>query len=92
MKSIDVNQIKEFRDKQIIDVREKSEYDNYHIEGTRNIPLMGLLQNSSQFLKKECTYYIMCHSGSRSAHAVQFLEKQGYDVINLAGGITSYKE
>ena len=32
-------------------------------------------------------YYVICKSGMRSARACQFLEEQGYEVINVQGGM-----
>jgi len=52
---------------------------------------MGQLLNSpTNFLDKNETYYIMCQSGGRSSSAVSVLQRAGYDVINVKGGIGGY--
>jgi rhodanese-related sulfurtransferase len=39
----------------------------------------------------EGTIYVLCHSGGRSARVTQFLEQQGYDAVNIDGGITAWE-
>lgn len=38
-------------------------------------------------LDKDQLYYVICKSGMRSARACQFLAEQGYEVINVQGGM-----
>ena len=42
-------------------------------------------------LDNEQLYYVICKSGMRSARACQFLAEQGYDVINVQGGMTAFE-
>ncbi len=91
MKTIDINEIKNLENIEIIDVREVDEYSSKHIPNTKNIPMMGLMTNHEQFLDKNTTYYIMCLSGGRSLKVATHLESLGYDIVNLAGGISNYK-
>jgi rhodanese-related sulfurtransferase len=42
-------------------------------------------------LDKGKEYYIVCRTGSRSLDAARILKKQGYQVINVLGGIATYK-
>lgn len=42
-------------------------------------------------LYNEQLYYVICKSGMRSARACQFLAEQGYDVINVQGGMTAFE-
>lgn len=90
MKSININEVKNLNKDYCIDVREVEEYNNLSIPGIKNIPLLTLISNPSDYLNKEDTYYIMCHSGNRSQKACLMLENQGYEVVNLAGGIMGY--
>ena len=43
-------------------------------------------------LNNEQLHYVICKSGMRSARACQFLEEQGYKVINVQGGMMSFEE
>lgn len=55
-----------------------------------NLGNMGnLLKNPEKYLMKDKTYYIMCQSGARSNRTTKILNKQGYQVINVAGGVGS---
>ena len=43
-------------------------------------------------LDNEQLHYVICKSGMRSARACQFLAEQGYDVINVQGGMMAFEE
>ena len=70
----------------LVDVREVEEFEAFHLEGARNFPLSQLADTYEQ-LDKDNLYYVICKSGMRSARACQFLEEQGYEVINVQGGM-----
>ena len=70
----------------ILDVREVEEFEALHLEGARNYPLSQLADTYEQ-LDKTQPYYVICKSGIRSARACQFLAEQGYEVINVKGGM-----
>lgn len=74
----------------IIDVREMDEFANGHIQTAKLLPLSTLMQQYTQ-LNKAQKYYIICRSGNRSGMACQFLSAQGYDVINVLGGMNAWK-
>ena len=76
----------EMHGKSILDVRNKSEYDDGHIDGAINIPL-GEIQNRLSELDPNETYYVHCKSGYRSKTACSILIKNGFDnVIDVIGG------
>ena len=70
----------------LVDVREVEEFEALHLEGARNLPLSQLADTYEQ-LDKDNLYYVICKSGMRSARACQFLSEQGYEVINVQGGM-----
>ena len=74
----------------LVDVREVEEFEALHLEGARNFPLSQLADTYEQ-LDKDNLYYVICKSGMRSARACQFLEEQGYEVINVQGGMDALK-
>ena len=43
-------------------------------------------------LDNQLLHYAICKSGMRSAYACQFLEEQGYKVINVQGGMMVFEE
>lgn len=70
----------------VLDVREVEEFEALHLEDARNFPLSQLADTYEQ-LDKTQPYYVICKSGMRSARACQFLAEQGYEVINVQGGM-----
>ncbi|RXX22433.1 rhodanese-like domain-containing protein [Streptococcus oralis] len=74
----------------VLDVREVEEFETLHLEGAQNLPLSQLADTYDQ-LDKDQLYYVICKSGMRSARACQFLAEQGYDVINVQGGMTAFE-
>ncbi|MGM8137826.1 rhodanese-like domain-containing protein [Enterococcus italicus] len=73
----------------IIDVREKEEYDYGHVPTAVNLPLSELAE-SYPILEKDQEYFLICQTGSRSATACQFLGNKGYKVINVMGGTSAW--
>ncbi|WP_114570900.1 rhodanese-like domain-containing protein [Exiguobacterium flavidum] len=74
----------------IIDVREVEEVKEGKIPGAVNIPL-GLVEFKMNELDKKKEYVMVCRSGARSGRASEYLLSQGYDVINMDGGMMSYE-
>ena len=70
----------------VLDVREVEEFEALHLEGARNFPLSQLADTYEQ-LDKTQPYYVICKSGIRSVRACQFLAEQGYEVVNVQGGM-----
>ena len=79
---------------QLVDVRTPEEYAEGHLEGAVNIDVNDstFLQHATASLEKGRAVAVYCRSGKRSALAASLLAKQGYNVINLLGGILAWKE
>ena len=73
----------------LIDVREADEFASGHLPGAINLPLSDFLERYGE-LDKDKSYHIICQSGARSAQACAFLNGEGYDVINVAGGTSAW--
>lgn len=74
----------------ILDVREVDEFQNGHIPSAQNSPLSELDTHFSE-LDSDTAYYVICHSGGRSANACLFLAENGFDVTNVMGGMSVWK-
>ena len=93
MKEITFNDFYQLYQKEslsVLDVREVEEFEVLHLEGARNFPLSQLADTYKQ-LGKDNLYYVICKSGIRSARACQFLAEQGYEVINVLGGMDAFE-
>ena len=93
MKEITFNDFYQLYQKEslsVLDVREVEEFETLHLEGARNLPLSQLADTYEQ-LDKTQPYYVICKSGIRSARACQFLAEQGYEVINVLGGMDAFE-
>ena len=73
----------------ILDVREIHEYAAGNIPSAENFPLSTLGTDFSK-LDKNQKYYVICQAGGRSAKAYDFLDTQGFDVINVEGGMNNW--
>jgi rhodanese-related sulfurtransferase len=77
---------------QLIDVRESWEFAIASISGAQLHPL-GQIGEWAATLDKDASYVIVCHHGSRSAMACQFLQTLGVkQVHNLTGGIDAWSQ
>ena len=78
---------------QILDVRTAGEYQSGHIKNAlqANWNDSKEFQERIQHLDKTKTVYVYCQAGARSAAAQNFLIEKGYNVVNLEGGMSSWK-
>jgi len=74
----------------LLDIREPYEYKAGTLKTAKNVPMNELMANPEKYMKKETTYYVFCLSGSRSQFACRKLSAEGYDVINMLGGMGIY--
>jgi molybdopterin/thiamine biosynthesis adenylyltransferase/rhodanese-related sulfurtransferase len=89
-----VKQIKEMLDEgrkvTLLDVREPQEWDITHLEGAKNIPLGSIPERMNE-LDTADDIVVYCHHGTRSAQAIKFLKKMGFEKLqNMAGGIDAW--
>ena len=77
---------------QFIDVRTDSEYDSGHIPNSIHIPLHEIQDRMSEIDSlKNKNIIAYCRSGARSSKATKILVEAGFDVLNLSGGVLSWK-
>ena len=79
----------------LVDVREKAEWDEGHIDGAVFLPLSWLREESkgdkfaerlADRLPAKKILYVHCRSGGRARTAAGMLKKQGYDARPLKSG------
>ncbi|MBF5037911.1 rhodanese-like domain-containing protein [Methylophilus sp. 13] len=104
IQEVDVNKANEMiKDSKtlIVDVREPGEFAEGHIAGAVNVP-RGVLEfkldpeNSKELehlQKKDLPMLVYCRSGSRSALAVQSIQKLGYSLaVSMIGGMEQWNK
>jgi rhodanese-related sulfurtransferase len=74
----------------LIDVRESHEYRSGHAPGAKHIAL-GALERRFKEIPKEREILVICQSGMRSAQAAKILASNGYQVVNVSGGMTNWQ-
>jgi rhodanese-related sulfurtransferase len=72
----------------ILDVREDIEWVHGHIEGAIHIPLSQLPARIGDVPDGQTL--VVCKIGGRSAQATMYLAVQGYEVVNLDGGMIDW--
>ena len=73
----------------LIDVREVDEYESGHFPGAKLVVLGDVVDNVDAF-RGDGPTYVICKSGGRSMRACEFLDDQGVDVVNVAGGTMAW--
>jgi rhodanese-related sulfurtransferase len=73
----------------VLDVWEDVEWDAGHIEGALHIPLSELPARVGEV--PEGQFLVTCKVGGRSAQAVAWLNQQGHEAVNLAGGMLDWE-
>lgn len=74
----------------LVDVREDDEVAEGMIPGAVHIPMGNIVERIAEFNKTE-PYIFICRSGGRSGQVTEYLEEQGYDVTNMAGGMLEWE-
>ena len=75
----------------ILDVRTRMEWEICHLDDSTLLPLNELPGRAAEMVPREREIVVICHSGIRSAAAVEWLAGEGYrSVSNLTGGIDAW--
>ena len=73
----------------VLDVREPWELKIAKISKSVSIPMQEIPKRVNE-LNRDLNYAILCHSGVRSYHVATYLEKEGFNVWNVDGGIDKW--
>jgi glyoxylase-like metal-dependent hydrolase (beta-lactamase superfamily II)/rhodanese-related sulfurtransferase len=76
----------------LLDVREPEEFKEWNIEGSVNIPLSKLASRKESVtdIPKDKKIVTICPHGNRSMVAKYLLQRYGFNVGNLEGGLKSW--
>ncbi|GAA3023990.1 rhodanese-like domain-containing protein [Actinokineospora globicatena] len=76
-------------DATLLDVREQDEWDAGHAPTARHIPMGELVARLGE-LPADGEVYVICRSGGRSARVTQYLNGNGWDAVNVDGGMQAW--
>jgi rhodanese-related sulfurtransferase len=76
-------------DAHLLDVREQDEWDAGHVEGSQHIPIGELLGRLPE-IPTDREVVVVCRVGSRSAQVAAYLGQQGFNMVNLTGGLEAW--
>ena len=88
---ITVQELSTRSDLQVLDVRREGEWNAGHIASAGWYPL-DRFKAALPELPKNTTVAVHCKSGYRSMIASSLLQRAGYDVINVTGGLDAWEE
>ncbi|HED53613.1 MAG TPA: MBL fold metallo-hydrolase [Phycisphaerales bacterium] len=76
---------------QVLDVRRATEFAEGHLPGAINIAHTRLPSRLDE-IPHDKRLIVNCQAGGRSACAAAYLQKKGYQVVNLKGGILAWEQ
>lgn len=77
------------REKQIIDIRDKADFDKETYPGAVNIYWEELEEHMDE-IRKDCPIYLLCYTGQKSEEIAQELNEQGYEVYSIKNGYRAW--
>jgi len=73
----------------LLDVREDDEWAAGHAPGAVHIPLAAVA-DSLDDMPEGSPVYVVCRSGGRSARAAAYLNANGWEAVNVVGGMSAW--
>ena len=73
----------------LLDVREMDEWQAGHAPGAQHIP-MSELQGRVGEVPQGAPIYVICRIGGRSAQVTAWLNRVGWDAVNVGGGMEAW--
>ena len=74
----------------LVDVREDDEWRAGHAEGALHVPMGEVPQRLGEL--PEGPFAVVCRSGGRSQRTAQWLQRNGYDAVNVEGGMGAWAD
>ena len=73
----------------VLDVREDDEWTAGHAPDAVHVP-MTVLAGRLDDIPDEEPLYVICRSGGRSARVTAYLNENGWEAVNVAGGMLEW--
>ncbi|MGW1196906.1 rhodanese-like domain-containing protein [Streptomyces sp. NPDC002536] len=77
----------------LLDVREADEWEAGHAEGALHLPMSEFVARFGELTEKAPEggrIHVICRSGGRSAQVTNYLVQQGFDAVNVDGGMQAW--
>jgi rhodanese-related sulfurtransferase len=74
----------------LLDVREDDEWNAGHAPDAVHVPMTELAARLDE-LPDAAPLYVICRSGGRSARVTEYLNANGWDAVNVAGGMSGWE-
>ena len=74
----------------LLDVREDDEWEAGHAPGATHVPMTQLTERLDEVPEGD-PVYVICRSGGRSARVSAYLNANGWDAVNVAGGMLGWE-
>jgi rhodanese-related sulfurtransferase len=74
----------------LLDVREDDEWKAGHAPHAVHVP-MGVVPARLDDMPTDGPLYVVCRSGGRSARVTAFLNANGWDAVNVDGGMLAWQ-
>jgi rhodanese-related sulfurtransferase len=75
----------------VVDVREADEFAAGHAPGAIHLAMGDVPARLDELPSTDESLPVVCRSGGRSGRTVQWLVQQGFDVVNVEGGMQSWQ-
>jgi rhodanese-related sulfurtransferase len=73
----------------LLDVREDDEWAAGHAEGAIHVPASELMARYGE-VPADQEVHVICRTGGRSRRVTQWLNQNGFDAVNVAGGMSAW--
>lgn len=73
----------------LLDVREDHEWAAGHAPDAVHVPMATIADRLAD-LPEGAPIHVVCKSGGRSSRVTEYLQAQGRDAVNVAGGMTAW--
>jgi adenylyltransferase/sulfurtransferase len=73
----------------LLDVREPWELDVASVPGVLHIPMGDVAERIGE-IDRSRQVVVLCRSGRRSLEVAKYLQQNGFDAVNLAGGVLAW--
>ena len=80
---------KDTREKQVIDIRDKADFEKETYPGAVNIYWEELEEHMDE-IRKDCPIYLVCYTGQKSEEIAEELTEQGYEIYSVKNGYRAW--